>query len=295
MKFEYMKEFIALSETRNYSVCADMLFISQPSLTRHIQEIERELGVPVFQRTSRGIVLTEAGEFFLPYAKQAIELQNRYLDDIAQYIERLNGTLVLGSVYAMPQYQISKIMNAWHKTHTTINTKIIEGDSTELLSWMRQGTIDYAFIREDFPDENSDFDRIHITTDQLVCLVPESSPLAKLENVTISQLQNEKFVYFENCPLIRNLFLGAGYNPSLQLTGARGRNAVIQVKEGTGIMLGFRTPIDDSELGGFSILEISPKVTSNINFIYRSKNLSETGMNFVRFIKNYLAANPDPE
>ncbi|MCD7856240.1 MAG: LysR family transcriptional regulator [Clostridiales bacterium] len=69
MKLEYLNEFITLSETKNYSVCADALYISQPSLTRHIQELEKELGVPLFERAARGVVLTEEGNLFIPLRK----------------------------------------------------------------------------------------------------------------------------------------------------------------------------------------------------------------------------------
>jgi DNA-binding transcriptional LysR family regulator len=295
MKFEYMKEFVSLSETRSYSICADILYISQPTLTRHIQELERELGAELFERTSRGIALTEAGELFLPYAQDALKLQSGYISAMEQYLKRRNGALSIATLHAIKQYNISPIIAAWSAENPSIKLRIVEGDPTDSLMWMRQGIVDYAFLREDVPGENSDFERIRITTDRLVCLVPMDHPLACAQSVSFTQLIHENIIYYENCPLLRNLFLGAGYMPQENLMGLRGSNAVNLVKQGVGLMLGFRAPIDDSELGGFSILEIEPPVRSEINFIYRPRGVSESGQKFISFVRNYIAAHPDTE
>ena len=288
MKFEQMKEFVTLSETKSYSICADILYISQPTLTRHIQELERELGVSLFERTSRGIVLTEAGELFLPYAQDAQKLQTAYTTAIDQYLKRKNGALSIATLHAITQYGISPIITAWSHENPSIKLRILEGDPTDTLMWTRQGIVDFAFLREDFPGENGDFKRINITTDHLVCLVPENHRLAKEKSVSFTQLKDENIIYYENCLLLRSLFLGAGYTPSETLMGLRGANAVKLVKQGVGLMLGFRTPIDDSELGGFSILDIEPAVTSDINFIYRPSGVSDSGMKFINFVKRYV-------
>lgn len=289
MRFESMKEFVTLSETKSYSVCADMLYISQPTLTRHIQELERELGVELFERTSRGIALTEAGELFLPYAQDALKLQSGYISAIDQYVKRRNGSLAIATLHAIKQYGISPIIAAWSAQNPSIKLRIVEGDPTDSLMWMRQGIVDYAFLREDVPGENGDFERIRLSTDRLVCLVPEDHRLASAGAVSFTQLKNENIIYYENCPLLHNLFLGAGYIPQENLMGLKGSNALRLVKQGVGLMLGFRIPIDDSELGGFAILEIDPPVKSEINFIYRPKGVSESGQQFINFVRQYVA------
>ena len=293
MKFEYLKEFAALAEIKNYSACADSLFITQPTLTRHIQEIESELGTTLFERNSRGITLSRSGEILLPYAKDAVKLQREYTEAIEQYLRIMNGSVSIGTIHAIEQYKINRIMNRWTRERPDMKLKIVENDSAELVLLLRQGVIDFAFIREDYPDDNADFERINIGTDNLVCVVPESHPLARRSSVNLQELCNERFIYYEVCQLIRNLFWSAGFNPKAGLTGAKGRNALLQVRQGLGIMLNFRKPIDDSELDGVSILNIEPKVTSSINLVYRSRNIPEAGKKFIRCVKS--AVSDDPE
>ncbi|MCD7857309.1 MAG: LysR family transcriptional regulator substrate-binding protein [Clostridiales bacterium] len=157
---------------------------------------------------------------------------------------------------------------------------------------LRQGAISCAFAREDYSDINGDFERIKITSDRLVCLVPEGHPRAKDKTISIRELKGEKILYYEQSTMMRSLFLGAGFTIPDASIGAKGRNALLLVKQGLGIMLEFRKPIDDSELGGFSILDIEPEVRSDINFVYLPHALSDTGRRFVSFIKRYARTNP---
>ncbi len=292
MKLEYLNEFITLSETKNYSVCADALYISQPSLTRHIQELEKELGVPLFERAARGVVLTEEGNIFIPYARELLNIKADYTDALQKHKEKKNGTITIGTVHAMPQYGISRIIGAWSAENPQFKLKILENDSRELFTMLRQGTISCAFAREDYSDINGDFERIKITSDRLVCLVPEGHPRAKDKTISIRELKDEKILYYEQSTMMRSLFLGAGFTIPDASIGAKGRNALLLVKQGLGIMLEFRKPIDDSELGGFAILDIEPEVRSDINFVYLPHALSDTGRRFVNFIKHYVRTNP---
>lgn len=284
MRTEYLNEFIELSKTENYSLAADTLFVSQPSLTRHIQELERDAGTELFVRTPKGIHLNEAGKIFLRFANQMLDLENDYHNEIAAYIQRLNGSLEIGSVFAMKQYHITEMMAGWHQLHPEISVHIVEQDSTDLLSLLRQDKIQMAFLRDDFPEENADFDKIPIALDRMVCLFPEGHPLAGRQTVTIAELKNERFVYYEKCPLTNMLFLGAGYVPS-EGVGLRGRNALALVRQKSGIMLEFQKQIDPSEFGGFSVVEIAPSIQSRISLYYHSRTLSESGKRFVNFIR----------
>ena len=83
MELNYLREFIALTETRNFAEAADRLFISQSSLSKHIQSLESEIGTPLLRRTTRKVDLNEQGEIFLTYAKRIVQAQ----DDCAAAIQ----------------------------------------------------------------------------------------------------------------------------------------------------------------------------------------------------------------
>jgi LysR family transcriptional activator of glutamate synthase operon len=79
VKLSYIKEFITLAETRKYRVAAKKLSISQASLSKHIKHVEWELGIPLFNRTTRKMELSEFGALMLPHARQIIDIEQEYM------------------------------------------------------------------------------------------------------------------------------------------------------------------------------------------------------------------------
>ena len=78
MEINYLREFVVLAQTGNFMEAADLLYCSQSTLSKHIQNMETELGVPLFDRTTRKVALSKFGQLLLPYAKQIAELQDTY-------------------------------------------------------------------------------------------------------------------------------------------------------------------------------------------------------------------------
>ncbi len=84
MKIQSMREFITLSELKNFNYAAEKLFLSQPTLSRHIKELEEELGVTLFSRSTRRVELTEYGLYFLPFAKRIVSAEDEYTVGLAR-------------------------------------------------------------------------------------------------------------------------------------------------------------------------------------------------------------------
>ena len=88
MNIDYLKEFVVLADTGNFSRAADALFLSQSSLSKHIKAMEQELAIPLFRRTTRRLELTEDGMSFLTYARQISRLQYEYETALCHSRER---------------------------------------------------------------------------------------------------------------------------------------------------------------------------------------------------------------
>ena len=78
MDIRLMREFLILARTENYLEAAELLFVSQPTLSRHIMTLENELGVPLFERTTRYVRLSRYGKMLVPYAQQFLELSGQF-------------------------------------------------------------------------------------------------------------------------------------------------------------------------------------------------------------------------
>lgn len=98
MEISYFREFVVLAETQNYWAASERMFIGQSSLSKHIKTLERQLGAPLFDRSSRRVALTEFGRLMLPYAQKVASLQYEYEAAAFNYRETGGETLRLASI-----------------------------------------------------------------------------------------------------------------------------------------------------------------------------------------------------
>ena len=82
LKIQSLREFLTLSEVKNFNSAAERLFLSQPTISRHIKELEDELGVTLFSRSTRRVELTEYGKYFIPYAQRIVSAENEYIQGL---------------------------------------------------------------------------------------------------------------------------------------------------------------------------------------------------------------------
>lgn len=92
MNFERMREFVAITTYRSYQKAAEELYVSEATLSRHIREMEAELGGAVFSRTTRKVELTSLGAILLPYARKLAGVEQEYLSAISKHLDELSNT-----------------------------------------------------------------------------------------------------------------------------------------------------------------------------------------------------------
>ena len=123
MEISYLKEFVVLAQTGNFMEAADILYSSQSTLSKHIKSIESELGISLFDRTTRKVKISKYGSLFLPYARKIVEIQEKYAVNLKLNLETKSEVLNLGSIYGLAQYKITDILvalrNAKSKPHST--------------------------------------------------------------------------------------------------------------------------------------------------------------------------------
>jgi len=120
MEINYLKEFVILSQTGNFLEAADVLYSSQSALSKHIKRMEKELGVPLFDRTTRKVSISKYGQLLLPYAKQIVELQEKYTTVIISNLENDRETLTIGSIVPYMVWHNTKSQMFWSVSRRAI-------------------------------------------------------------------------------------------------------------------------------------------------------------------------------
>ena len=154
MEINNLKEFVVLAKTGNFMEAADILYVSQSTLSKHIKSIETELGVLLFDRTTRKVRISKYGELLLPYAKQIIELQDHYIANLQSSLDNDRDSLPVSSIPALAQYNIIDIFVDFKKSRPQSTLNVIQAGPDELKEMLRQKKCELAFIR--FTDEVDD-------------------------------------------------------------------------------------------------------------------------------------------
>ena len=287
MENKYMREFLNLAETCSFQETAERMFISLSSLSKHISKIEEELGVPLFDRTTRSVKLSKYGIVFLDYVRQIINLCDEYENALNEIRLGDDNSLSIGFTAILGQYGIIEMLSAFSKKHPDISLNMIENNQpTDLLSSKK---CDFVFDAE-YGENKSSFKRLLYKVDNLVAVFPPNHKLANEKHVTIEQLRGQDFIMHHDPvsmqpQVFRKLCLEAGFEPNVIMTVSFTSTIVKLVSQGVGIAILNRmhTPTDKVKV---NIVDIYPTVPFNIYAYYsEGDKMSPAEADFLNYIK----------
>ena len=290
MEINYIKEFITLAEIGNYLEAADTLYLSQSTLSRHIQSVENDLGVQLFNRTTRKVELNEYGKLFLPYAKQIQALQADYTKALSEQIKNQNSNITIGTIPTMSQYHITELLSRFQEENPDYNLNIVGADTSELEKMLREGSCDFAFIRTRDSSE-VEFQKLPYFTDHMVAVFPCDHPLASSQAVSLDQLKGESFLFLPKGSMMHSLAISAcksaGFSPHVAFTGHRAENILDLVSRRMGIGLLTKQPLSFIDTKDVAIIDVVPQFTTSILLAYKSEQmLNPTARQFLKFYKS---------
>lgn len=270
MEINYLGEFVVLARTGNFLAAAEELFISQSSLSKHIRNIEAELGTELFNRTTRKVSLTDAGEVFLQYAQEICRQQEAYKIALHNLAANRENSVAVGVIPTMAQYDITNILFTFQHASPETRLSLVMADSKDLRAKLEDGTVDCAFLRERETDDA--FRRIYMCTDRLVAILPAGHPLAESEYLTIEQLRGEPLCVLEEHTLLYDLCTEAcreaGFAMNVFYHGHHLTNIADFVTKGQAAALLMEGQTRFLRNPRIRVLPVVPEITTEINFCY---------------------------
>lgn len=290
MKLEYVREFLTLSETCNYLEAAEQLFLSQSTLSRHMQSLETELGVALLERTTRRVKLSDSGRLFLPYAVELVELEDACNKAILEELHQTTSVLTIGSIPSMSQYGITDIIGGFQQKMPQLTVDIQEADSNRLIQMVTDGSCDFAFVRAN-GEEHKELCALDYAEDCLAAILPLDHPLAQERTLSLDELRQEKFYLLPEDTLVHQMCMTAckkaGFAPKVAYTGYRGRNLINNVGRGNGVSILFKRSAAYYNHPNVAIVDIEPKYTMKIEVVYAKAHPLKAAQNsFLRYLKN---------
>lgn len=299
MNINYFKEFVILAETKNYLEAAEILYISQSSLSKHIKSMETELGVTLFDRTSRSVELSKIGELFLPYANSIMNSQLEYTDMIRNELDDFRGQVTIGSIPAIAQYGITDLLVDFKRQFPQYTMKIFEQENQKLVESLHQKQCDLIFVRDyDNSLNTEEFEILPYSIDPMVALLPKNHPLANADTIRLEQLRDESFILLEEDEFLKNLWEACchhvGFKPRVAFSCHRMDGVLDLVTKNMGVSLAMQNqvkPPADSKLPPnppWVTCPLIPEVNITVYLCYRKgRPLSKAARHFVECVKEH--------
>lgn len=214
-----LKYFLAVADERHLGRAAERLHMSQPPLTRQIQLLEDEVGVALFERTSRGMKLTQAGETLLEDARSIQMLVQQSAERARRAGQGLHGRLDIG-VYGSAMFDgIPRLLAQYHVEHPEVKIVIHPGQTPVQVEALRQGRVLASFER--MRPREDDIAELLVLKEPLYVALPSNDPLTAQEIVDIQQLKDRPMLM----PDAPSLHL---VNSALELCRANGFEPITQ-------------------------------------------------------------------
>ncbi|MGW9479497.1 LysR substrate-binding domain-containing protein [Saccharomonospora azurea] len=196
MELQQLRYVLAVAETKSFTRAAERCLVVQSALSHQIARLERELGARLFDRTSRRVQLTAAGEAFLPAARQCLEAAERAVADVAAALGEVRGRLRLGVIPTVAAVDLPSVLREFRLRHPQAHVVLRVGSSRELVEQVKRGELDLAFLGLPATVEPRGV-RVHeFVRDRHVAVVAPDHPLAGANEVALSTLASEVFVDF---------------------------------------------------------------------------------------------------
>ena len=146
MELYTIRYVLAIAEYGNFSKAAQACFVGQPALSQQVSRLEQELGVTLFDRTPRGVVLTSAGREFVARGRKLVQDAETLTSEMGLYAGVQRGTLNLGIISSLQCIGFGSMLSAFSRDYPEISVNIREEGSYRLITMLEEREIDAAFL-----------------------------------------------------------------------------------------------------------------------------------------------------
>lgn len=271
MELRVLRYFLAVAQEENITAAAEVLHITQPTLSKQLKDLEIELGSTLFIRGKRKITLTEDGMFLRKHAQEIIALADKTEAAFRDKQEFVGGDIYIGGGESIAVKYIAKALSGLLKTYPNIRYHFISGDGNDIAEQLDKGLIDFALFIGLM--DLKKYDHIILpTTDTWGLLLRNDHPLAENKTITPNDLIELPILHSRQAFGQNELSGWLGYSPEkLNIIGTHNLvyNESIMVKEGIGCAITLDGLANTSAENGLCFLPFEPKITARLAIAWK--------------------------
>lgn len=274
MELRQLRYLVALADERHFTRAAARCHVAQPALSQQIGKLEQELGVALFDRTTRSVTLTEAGTLLAVRARRVLA----ELEDATAELQELTGLragrVTVGVTQTPGPLDLLDLLARFHARFPQVELVVREGLSTDLAARLRGDGLDLAFLTLADGDDLRGLELTELAREPLVVALPAAHRLAHRRRLAVADLRDEPLVAFPQGATIREAVrraaLDAGFEPAVAFETTEVARARAFVAAGLGIAV---LPRSDAEAAGppVGVAELrGPRLLHRVSLARRS-------------------------
>ncbi|MDS1115056.1 LysR substrate-binding domain-containing protein [Gordonia westfalica] len=274
MELRQLEHFLVVAEEGNFTRAAALVHMSQSALSSSIRSLERQLSAELFERTTRRVLLTDAGVALRDHAR-------RIIGEVAAArlaVESITGvdagTIDIGTVQTFTAIDLPATMALFHRHHPMVQMRLREATTTQLIEALVEGELDLAFVALDATPLHTSLTEVARYDESLIAIAGPDHPISVKRRVGLGELAEHGFIDFEAGPglqtVVADLFSGAHVQREITCrVGDMGR-LVDLVRHGLGVAV-VPAPVAHAANGVVAVpLDTTPPATRSLALLSRT-------------------------
>jgi LysR family carnitine catabolism transcriptional activator len=250
LTLQQLRAVVAVHDAGGFTSAAQELLVAQSSLSRTVAEVERRVGAPLFERTTRRLEPTAAGREFVAAARRALDAVAAELHHFDGFLAGRTGRIRIATLPSLAAILLPGVVSAFRRTHPAVQLSIEDALSDEVIQRVRGGVVDLAVtVVSAAPEPLDGLVVTPVATDRFCCVVPQGHRFASRSALAWAELAGEPFIAFDRTTSIRQhvdaSFTAAGVAPR-QVVVARNIAAVaglVAAELGVSVVPGLVLPL----------------------------------------------------
>jgi LysR family transcriptional regulator, transcription activator of glutamate synthase operon len=293
LEIRQIQYFIEVAKREHVTAAAAALNVAQSAVSRQIFNLESELGVNLFIREGRNVILTPIGKNFLIKMEQVIKLLENAKREVNEYLDPERGTIRIGYPSSMAIYILPTCIAAFRKRYPLVKFQLHQTSYHQLVEGVVNGKFDIAMLGSVPKQENKVVGKI-LFTENFVALLPRNHPLSQKPFLKLNQLKDDSFILYPKGFSLNEIVVRAcgqcGYTPQVLFEGEDIDSIKGLVVAGLGItLLPENTLIDALPTSTVKIPIVDPQISRTVGVIIPSdRSLLPTEKLFYEFLIDYF-------
>ena len=285
MEIRVLRYFLMTAREENITRAAELLHITQPTLSRQLMQLEEELGTKLFERSSHSIRLTEDGMLLRRRAQELVQLADSVEKEFRHSKEEMSGTISIGSGETGSMQELAEIIRDFQEKYPLVQYDLYTATADEIKERLDKGLLDIGLLTEPVDIMKYSFIRMK-RKEKWGILVRRDSKLAEQTSIGPSDLLDVP-VFLAHRALVKNEIEGwfGDYYDQVQIAGTYNliNNAAVMVRNHIGVAFCFQL---QSQFDDLTYIPIEPQIETGAVIVWKKAQIvSRTTHQFISFLK----------